>query len=332
MMKSNIFNKKILASAFGLALLAGVSIPSGAEAQNMQAVADFNSCQKPEWPKEALRSEQTGAVTLSFLVSDEGKVTDSVIVKSSGFPSLDEAAQRGIGRCRFRPAKINGTAVGGWTQMQYVWSIDTRERRQQAVDRAETYRAAALKGDLQALYELGMLYRGSHGLPADPAYATRMFRLAAERGQPDAQYELANILNYGVGAEKNPEQALAYYQKAAQQGNVQAQRKLAGFYETGTGVARTPTLAAEWYRKAADQGDHASEDKLGSYYENGTGVEQSDANAVSWYRKAAEADLPAAQTHLGLMYLRGKGVEKDLALARLGLERLRNGAIPGRRR
>ena len=60
------------------------------------AVADFNTCAKPEWPKASLRNEETGTVTLSFLIGVDGRVADSKIVKSSGFRDLDKAAVAGI--------------------------------------------------------------------------------------------------------------------------------------------------------------------------------------------------------------------------------------------
>jgi protein TonB len=88
------------------------------------AVADFNTCAKPEWPKAALRNEETGTVTLSFLIADDGRVTDSKIVKSSGYRELDKAAQTGIARCRFKPATVDGKPEQAWMQMQYVWTLE----------------------------------------------------------------------------------------------------------------------------------------------------------------------------------------------------------------
>lgn len=88
------------------------------------AVADFNTCAKPEWPKSSLRNEETGTVTLSFLIAEDGRVADSKIVKSSGFRDLDKAAQVGISKCRFKPATVDGKAEQAWMQMQYVWTLE----------------------------------------------------------------------------------------------------------------------------------------------------------------------------------------------------------------
>jgi len=88
------------------------------------AVADFNTCAKPEWPKSSLRNEETGTVTLSFLIAEDGRVADSKIVKSSGFRDLDKAAQVGISKCRFKPATVEGKPEQAWQQMQYDWRLE----------------------------------------------------------------------------------------------------------------------------------------------------------------------------------------------------------------
>lgn len=88
------------------------------------AVADFNTCAKPEWPKASLRNEETGTVTLSFLIGTDGRVADSKVLKSSGFRDLDKAALTGIGKCRFKPGMTDGKPEQAWMQMQYVWTLE----------------------------------------------------------------------------------------------------------------------------------------------------------------------------------------------------------------
>jgi protein TonB len=100
--------------------------PSTAPAHSVRtpAVVDFGTCAKPEWPKSSLRNEETGTVTLSFLIGADGHVTDSKLVKSSGFRELDKAAVAGISKCKFKPATVDGKPEPGWQQMQYVWTLE----------------------------------------------------------------------------------------------------------------------------------------------------------------------------------------------------------------
>jgi protein TonB len=88
------------------------------------AVADFNSCAKPEYPKSSQRNEETGTSTISFLIGTDGSVKDSKVTKSSGFRDLDKAALVALGKCRFKPATENGQPIEAWKPVQYVWTLD----------------------------------------------------------------------------------------------------------------------------------------------------------------------------------------------------------------
>jgi protein TonB len=101
------------------ALFAALAICSHAMAaeKTKQPVVDFGTCSKPEWPAEDFRAQHTGTVTLKFSVDKDGAVKESAIVKSSGYPGLDEAARNGIAKCRFK----NGP---GNAQLQYVWTLE----------------------------------------------------------------------------------------------------------------------------------------------------------------------------------------------------------------
>ncbi|WUR12663.1 M56 family metallopeptidase [[Empedobacter] haloabium] len=101
---------------------AGVDVP--VEKPEKQAYIDFATCAKPAWPAEALAAKQTGTVTLRFLIDRDGSVADSQVRKSSGHPSLDEAARAGIAKCRFKPASNGGKPVKAWNMMQYVWVLE----------------------------------------------------------------------------------------------------------------------------------------------------------------------------------------------------------------
>ena len=98
--------------------------PSTAKSVRIAAVADFSTCDKPAYPKASQRNEETGTVTLSFLVGVDGRVADSKVLKSSGFRELDKAAQNGIGKCVFKPGSVDGKLEQAWMQMQYVWNLD----------------------------------------------------------------------------------------------------------------------------------------------------------------------------------------------------------------
>lgn len=98
--------------------------PANPNPVRVAAVADFNTCAKPEFPKASLRNEETGTVTLSFLIGTDGRVADSKVLKSSGFRDLDKAAQTAISKCRFKPGLVDGKPEQAWVPVQYVWTLD----------------------------------------------------------------------------------------------------------------------------------------------------------------------------------------------------------------
>lgn len=293
------------------------------------AAPDFKTCSKPEWPKEALRKEQTGTVTLGFLIGEDGKVADAIVRKSSGFPLLDEAAVNGIRSCQFIPQKLNGVSVSGWTRMQYVWTLDTPEIARRTVADAETYRAAALAGDAGALYKLARIYRDGVGVKHDNEHYAKLLRTAAANGHADAEAELASNYLYGqAGIPKDTAQAMAWYERAASHGHAYAQLRIANTYDTAKASPADLAQAADWYRKAAGQGNQDAAYKLGQFYEQGRGVAQDYAEAATWYRKGAEDGHAACSYGLGTLYLRGLGVERDPAQAALWLRKAADQRLP----
>jgi periplasmic protein TonB len=88
------------------------------------AVVDFSTCAKPDYPRNSQRNEEQGTVTLAFLIGVDGGVKDAKVDKSSGFRELDKAALRGLSQCKFKPALVDGRATETWSNVQYVWRLD----------------------------------------------------------------------------------------------------------------------------------------------------------------------------------------------------------------
>lgn len=87
------------------------------------ASLDWASCALPEYPPQAKRMREQGAVVILFEVDAQGGVTGSRISESSNSESLDRGALRGLGKCRFKPATRNGVAEAASTQVRYVWRL-----------------------------------------------------------------------------------------------------------------------------------------------------------------------------------------------------------------
>lgn len=82
------------------------------------------SCEKPEYPAASKRMEEEGTVVLNFLIDVDGRVIDSRIERSSGFPRLDQAARAALGRCKFKPGTVDGKPEQSWASMKYTWQLE----------------------------------------------------------------------------------------------------------------------------------------------------------------------------------------------------------------
>src|SRR5260370_40111903 len=84
----------------------------------------------------------------------------------------------------------------------------------------------------------------------DYATAIRLWRPLADKGEVDAQYNLGVMYDKGQSVTRDYAVAVSWFRKAADQGFAAAQLSLGVMYENGLGVAQAFTTAASWYRGA----------------------------------------------------------------------------------
>lgn len=104
-----------------VALMIGVL--ANAQAAVNQPVIDNKSCDAPKYPKASLMNEETGTVTLGFLIGTDGKVIESKIESSSGSKSLDKTALAALSLCKFKPGTKDGKVEQMWTKLDFVWKF-----------------------------------------------------------------------------------------------------------------------------------------------------------------------------------------------------------------
>ena len=77
----------------------------------------------------------------------------------------------------------------------------------------------------------------------------------AELGDVEAQYNLGVMYDQGASVDQDLGKAANWYRKAAEQGFMDAQANLGMMYYRGDGVPGDHTEAARWFQLAADKGD-----------------------------------------------------------------------------
>lgn len=114
------------------------------------------------------------------------------------------------------------------------------------------YERAAGKGNVQAMWRLGVNYTGSKGGTADMNKAVHWMRLAAQGGHEMAAWALGKMHLAGQLVDKDVVQGIQYLQQAAMGGSNEARANLAEIYREGKyGVPADPAEANRWSSMAA---------------------------------------------------------------------------------
>jgi uncharacterized protein len=88
----------------------------------------------------------------------------------------------------------------------------------------------------------------------DYATALRIWTPLAEKGDADAQYNLGHMYRLGKGVMKDYEEAADWYLRASKNGAADAQFNLSVMYRYGRGVRRSNLTAHMWANIAGSQG------------------------------------------------------------------------------
>lgn len=148
-------------------------------------------------------------------------------------------------------------------------------------------RAAAMKGDPTAAYEVGVRFAEGKGVTANLDDAAKWYDRAAQAGVVPAIFRLGTFYEKGMSVKKDVEIARRYYLQAAERGNAKAMHNLAVLDADGGGKGANYKSASQWFRKAADRGVADSQFNLGILYARGIGVEQNLAESFKWFSLAA---------------------------------------------
>lgn len=138
----------------------------------------------------------------------------------------------------------------------------------------------------------------------DYATALREWTPLAAQGDVEAQYNLGVLYMDGKGVARDYEAAVGWFRKSAEAGHPPAQHNLALMYANGAGVTRNYPEAVKWFRKAANTVPR-SQFNLGSLYAKGQGVPQDWAESKKWYEEAAASGIADAHMNLGIIYEKG---------------------------
>ena len=163
--------------------------------------------------------------------------------------------------------------------------------------------AAAMGGAAAQTSLVASLVEGVRKYEAgDYAGAVAEWQPLAERGDADALFNLGQVYRLGRGVDVDLDRASAYYREAALRGHADAQGNLGTlyFFDRDAGEARRQE-AVSWWLKAAERGNHRSQYMLGVLHWNGDHVGADPVRGYAWMTLAAGSDLAEARAALDQM-------------------------------
>jgi protein TonB len=105
----------------GMLLISMVAYGQSYSAPIKNARVMTETCPEPSYPREWLNAGEKGTVQLALLISASGKVLESNVVYSTGFPRLDNAAMEAFSQCRFNAGTVDGAPTEMWTVMKFTY-------------------------------------------------------------------------------------------------------------------------------------------------------------------------------------------------------------------
>jgi protein TonB len=86
--------------------------------------ASYRGNPPPAYPLASRRHHETGTVRLRLLVQADGQVGAVEVLRSSGFPRLDQAAVAAVRQWRLLPARRGETAVAAWYELPLTFQLE----------------------------------------------------------------------------------------------------------------------------------------------------------------------------------------------------------------
>jgi TPR repeat protein len=170
-----------------------------------------------------------------------------------------------------------------------------RQNQKRAI---EFYELAARNGHELAVHNLAMCYLDGLGVSVDQKRAAALFRQAADMGCDEACFWYARCLDEGKGVAKDHRIANEYYVKGAELGHCLCFGLAGQVHEGVGGFAKDMNVAAGWYERGIEKGDPRSFYRLGKILAAGNGRPKDVARAKVLLQRAKDLGFEAAAKEL----------------------------------
>lgn len=205
------------------------------------------------------------------------------------------------------PKALYAVAAKDGNKYQYKHGYDSISKPcQKAIN---TYEDLANKNNVDAQYELGMIYLDDKCVPQNFLKAFEWFKKAAENGHADAQYRLSRIYGRGVylsyqnqRAYQDDEKYIEWLKKAAKNENGDAEYLIGKYYFFGReplNVKKNMMLGLFYLQQAASHNNHIAQYALGIIYQGEKGIPKNRELSQKYYKLACANGSISACTRVG---------------------------------
>lgn len=165
--------------------------------------------------------------------------------------------------------------------------------------------------------DLSLLVKGiRHVRAGDHDTARTVFLPLAKQGNVEACYELGMLYRSEKSSFQSKAEAIKWFEKASAKNHAEATTCLGAMYARGEGVPENNDKANELYWKAAALGSTIARCNLGAKFREGVDGFPKDYDKAYWLLIAgARSKMNTPTRNLATMYLFGQGVEKNYKIA-----------------
>ena len=162
----------------------------------------------------------------------------------------------------------------------------------------------AKAGEVEAQYEVGIMYLKGQGVDEDRKKAIQWLNSASDAGNEQAAAKLRRM--------DEQQEKFAELQKQASAGDAEAQYEMAMMYLKGRGTEKDETRARLWLGKASELGYEKAITRLGILHYRGEGGKVDYEQAYALFDRVKDESV-LAQYYMGEMYAGGEqlGIKKD---------------------
>ena len=265
-------------------------------------------------PPEVRISEETRS---KYLSNSRDKIRTLAEVKGNGLAWYLLSLEKNDYKLLKRAADAkNVQALNAWGTLLLTEALAGNSIETNDVDEVMSkcficFKEAALQGDSNGLYNMGMCYMNGYGCKLDRDLALNAFRTAAEKGHPEALNNIGGFYRDGNIVRRNLALAAQFFEKSAALGNAYGQLNLALALLRGEGVAKDERRAVELLRESVGQSNAEAMNALGMCYYIGSACEKSYDEAMRYYKMSASLGFAPAMENIAACYEHGHGCKRS---------------------